>query len=547
VELLNRVTAPNLHQINIQVAGVDEADIIKTDGEFIYIVSGNKVIIVKAYPPEEAQVVSEIKLDGYISGIFVNGDKLAVLEGEQGYWYEDVIRESDMPPYIHEPSNNIEIYDISDRSSPLVTRSVTVDGQYLNSRLIGDYIYVIITNPVYRINDEVSLPKIQFEDTVKEIPATEIYYSDDIEYSSSFTTIAAINIENDDEEPNYETILLGAATTIYASLDNIYITFQEWNEADYQESTAIHRVNIDGSEIVYVASGKVPGRLLNQFSMDEYQDYFRVATTLGNLGRTFDDATSENNVYILDMDLDIVGKVENLAPGEQIYSARFMGERCYLVTFRQIDPLFVIDLGDPYYPEVLGQLKITGYSDYLHPYDSNHIIGIGKETVTAEQGDFAWYQGVKISLFDVSDVANPLEIDKIEIGDRGTDSPVLHDHKAFLFDQARNLLAMPVMVYEIDESQYPYGVPPNAYGEPRWQGAFVFDISIDEGIEVRGTITHGNGQYDPYKMDYYFDTSFQIKRTLYIGDVLYTISDSKIKMNDLTDLTEINEVELLTN
>jgi len=138
---------------------------------------------------------------------------------------------------------------------------------------------------------------------------------------------------------------------------------------------------------------------------------FRIATTAWTSG------SSQNNVYILDVDLNIVGKLENLAPKESIYSARFMGDRCYLVTFRKIDPLFVIDLKNPYDPEVLGQLKITGYSDYLHPYDENHVIGVGKETVAADWGDFSWYQGVKISLFDVSNVSNPVEIDKYEIGE----------------------------------------------------------------------------------------------------------------------------------
>ncbi|NIP67558.1 hypothetical protein GWM83_02345, partial [Candidatus Bathyarchaeota archaeon] len=114
-----------------------------------------------------------------------------------------------------------------------------------------------------------------------------------------------------------------------------------------------------------------------------------------------------------------MGRLEDLAPGEKIYSARFMGDRGYLVTFRKVDPLFVLDLSQPTNPKVLGKLKIPGYSDYLHPYDENHIIGVGKETVAAEQGDFAWYQGVKISLFDVTDVEDPREIDKYEIGDRG--------------------------------------------------------------------------------------------------------------------------------
>jgi len=278
--------------------------------------------------------------------------------------------------------------------------------------------------------------------------------------------------------------------------------------------------------------------------MDEYNGFFRIATTTGHLSWISSEATSRNHVYVLDMDLNIVGRLEDLAPGERIYSARFMGDRCYLVTFKKVDPLFVIDLEDPTNPTVLGQLKITGYSDYLHPYDENHIIGIGKETVEAEEGDFAWYQGVKISLFDVSDVGNPKEIDKYEIGDRGTDSPVLSDHKAFLFDRTKNLLVIPVLVAEIDEEKYPNGVPPNMYGDYVWQGAYVFNVTVDQGFVLKGGITHLEGDSDLKKSGYYFYSSYSVKRSLYIDNVLYTISDKKIKMNNLEDLTEINEIEL---
>jgi len=243
------------------------------------------------------------------------------------------------------------------------------------------------------------------------------------------------------------------------------------------------------------------------------------------------------------MDLNVTGKIEDIAPGETIYSARFMGGRGYLVTFKKIDPFFVIDLSDPANPEILGKLKITGYSSYLHPYDENRIIGIGKETVEAEEGDFAWYQGVKISFFDVSDVENPIEIDKYEIGDRGTDSPILWDHKALLFDKEKNLLAMPVLVAEINEEQYPGGVPSNAYGDYVWQGLYVFDISED-GLRLRGRITHIEELDEYIKSGFYFSSDYMVQRSLYIEDVLYTISNRKIKLNNLEDLSEISEIEL---
>jgi len=528
---------------NIQVAGVDEADIIKTDGEYIYFVSGNKTIIVKAYPPEQAQIVSEIELEGTIIGIFINGNRLVLFEQETpNYLYYD-----DMPvvmetyvPYIS-PTISIKVYDVSDRENPRLQRELSADGQYVSSRMIGDYAYVVINEPVYEQDDELNLPKIHSGGNETEIHATDIYYSDVSDYYYMYTTIIAINTQNDDQEPTYETILLGASSNLYVSLNNIYLTFPVWGTdvwgRDVWDSpkSSIHRIHVEGDEIEYVASGEVPGMVLNQFSMDEYAGYFRVATT------TYGE-TPLNHVYILDMDLNIVGSLEDLAPGETIYSARFMGEKGYLVTFKQVDPLFVIDLSDPSYPKELGYLKVTGYSDYLHPYDENHLIGIGKETT--DEGEFAWYQGVKISLFDVSDVSNPQEISKYEIGHRGTDSPVLWDHKAFLFDKSRNLLVIPVLVAEVDESEYPEGVPAWAYGEPVWQGAYVFDVSLDAGIRLEGRITHIESSADLEEGYYYYYSPFSVERSLYIGDVFYTISQAKIKMNSLENLDYINEVEL---
>ncbi|MGD9131179.1 MAG: beta-propeller domain-containing protein [Candidatus Bathyarchaeota archaeon] len=595
-------------ETNIQVEGVDEADIVKTDGEYIYIVSGGNITIVKAYPPEEARVVSKISLTGGIAGIFINGDKLAVFETDYGIYplYEGEIvydvdisseeapepAEIDEPstapsqtngsekddenrtspgipesrnesiveeppkvpePIVYEPPTTfIKVYDISDRGNPVLTRNFSVDGNYFSSRMIGDYVYVVATQYAVFIETEVFLPRVHSDNETEVIAADEIYYYNFSDSSYSFTSIVALNIQNDAQAPTHETILLGATSTIYVSQNNIYLTFPNytWQENETMESS-IQRISIDKQAITFAAQGEVPGYILNQFSMDEHNGYFRIATTVYgyNTWETFTDETSaeevtdRNNVYVLDMNLNIVGKLEDLAPGEQIYSARFMGDRLYLVTFRNIDPLFVIDLSSPTAPKVLGQLKVTGYSGYLHPYDENHIIGIGKETDYDAEEDFAWYQGVKISLFDVSDVSNPVEIAKYEIGDRGTESPVLYDHKALLFDREKNLLVIPVLVAELDESDYSGEVPDWAYGEYVWQGAYVFDISLD-GIELSGRITHMDDKADLLKSGYYFGSYYTVQRTLYIEDVLYTISSMKVKMNNLETLTEINAVEL---
>jgi len=502
---------------NIQVWGVDEADMVKNDGKFIYVISGNKVVIIDAYPAENARILSEIEADENPIEIFINENKLVIF----GMTF-------------------IKVYDVSDRENPILKRDFSFDGTYSDSRMIGDYIYVIINSPVNYREEEIELPKISSDGKAQTVPAYEIYYFDVPDYSYNFTTIMSVNTQNDDEEISKETFLIGTAQNIFVSSNNIYITYTAYTNGKWlnlsedwgAEGTVIHRISIADGEIEYKSQGEVPGHVLNQFSMDEHQGYFRVATTTGWMG--------QNHVFVLDENLSIVGKLEGLAPGERIYSARFMGERAYLVTFKKIDPLFVIDLRDPSNPKVLGELKIPGYSDYLHPYDENHIIGVGKDTV--DMGSFAWYQGVKMALFDVSDPKNPIEISKYVIGDRGTDSYALSDHKAFLFSRSKNLLVMPILLAEIDEGAYPGGVPPDAYGEYVWQGAYVFNLSSENGFVFKGGITHLEN--DAKLMGSYWYSPYSVKRSLYMDDVLYTISDGLIKMNELEDLSEINEIEL---
>jgi uncharacterized secreted protein with C-terminal beta-propeller domain len=427
-----------------------------------------------------------------------------------------------------------KIYDISDREKPKLLRTFTTGGSYFNSRMIGKYVYFVASQLAYLVTttlfpnvtiETVNLPKMSSNGHPKEVSPNEIYYSNTSDNYYSFTTFVAMNIQNATEEPTYMPLMIGGTSGMYVSLSNIYVTIPE----SYAGETSIYRIRVKDNNFTCEAQGKVPGHELNQFSMDEYNNNFRIVTTSWNYGMT------QNNLYILDMNMSIVGRLENLANNENLHSARFMGNRCYLVTFKKVDPLFVIDLSEPSSPTVLGQLKIPGYSDYLHPYDENYLIGVGKETAEAEEGDFAWYQGVKISLFNVSDVNHPTQVANYTIGDRGTDSPILTDHKAFLFDKSKNLLVIPVSVAEIDPNQYPYGVPQNAYGQPVWQGAYVFNISL-EGFALKGNITHIDSDTQISNYTYW------VKRSLYIDNVLYTVSDMKVKLNSLESLAFIKEI-----
>jgi uncharacterized secreted protein with C-terminal beta-propeller domain len=238
----------------------------------------------------------------------------------------------------------------------------------------------------------------------------------------------------------------------------------------------------------------------------------------------------------MDKDLGITGKLEEIAPDERIYSTRFIGNRLYMVTFKRIDPLFVIDLSDPKYPKILGELKIPGFSDYLHPYDENHIIGVGKETADNQWGGTS-IKGVKLSLFNVSDVNNPNQLDQYEIGASGTDSEALRDHKAFLFDRKKNLLVIPIR--EVTEK--PRYDSRGYYMQRVWQGAYVFNLTLEDGFKLKGRVSH----LDDYEEDmYYWNSPGAVRRSMYMDDVLYTVSAQKIKMNDLDNLTAINNIDL---
>jgi uncharacterized secreted protein with C-terminal beta-propeller domain len=291
------------------------------------------------------------------------------------------------------------------------------------------------------------------------------------------------------------------------------------------QQTIVHKISISGDSILdYVAKGEVPGRLLNQFSMDEHDGRFRIATTSEySAPQRF---VMHNNVYTLDNEMNVVGRLEEVAPDESIYVARFMGDRLYLVTL-QTDPFFVIDLsGDE--PEVLGKLKLPGFSNYLHPYDKDHIIGIGKET--SDNG--AQTLGVKLALFDVLDVSDPEAVDTFIIGGPQTELEALNDHKALLFEKEKNVLSIPIFAPETYYESFGNGAEP--YSEPRtWNGFYVFGIDDEKRFELKGQIEHEIN-------DYYGSHS----RSFYINDTLYTVTPTLMKMSDLRDMEEINQISI---
>ncbi|TET91715.1 MAG: hypothetical protein E3J35_01370 [Methanomassiliicoccales archaeon] len=514
---------PDYSQTNIQVGGVDEPDTVKTDGNYLYVISGKEVVILKAYPGSEAKVLSRIEASYGAWEIFVTGSRLVLFDKGYGAGFL------------------VKVFDISSRERPILIQNVSLESRYFDSRLIADWVYIVSFGYIpYWPDSEIQLPVIVNNGETTTVDASEVCYFDEPAPTYEFAIITSISLLS--QELRYKAFLTDSANDMYVSLGNIYVAVQEYParwDNNWNETTIIHRISIDSGSIRYVVMGNVSGKILNQFSMSEYDGYFRIATTIGHVSRT-GQSTATNNVYVLNRWLEMVGKLENLAPGEKIYSARFMGERCYLVTFKKVDPFFVIDLSNPEAPRVLGELKIPGYSDYLHPYDENHIIGLGKDT--HDMGDFAWFQGVKLSLFDVTDVEHPKEVSKYIIGDRGTTSPALRDHHAFLFSRSKNLLIIPILLAEIDESKYPDGAPPNTPGEYVFQGAYVFSVTLDDGFQLRGRITHlqDGEEIDGY---YHRNPSF-VQRSLYIEDGIFTLSENFVKINAMDTLAEIKAVEL---
>jgi inhibitor of cysteine peptidase len=521
---------PDYSTTNIQVAGVDEADIVKTDGRYIYVAnnanfnsaSQNNVYIVKA-DPTDPRVIAKIPLgnETYVAGLFLSqdGNKLVVI-GSQYQVYALGAPQPEIAmiyPYYSSVNTFITVYDVSEKAMPVLARNLTLSGSYFNSRMIGNYVYAVVSQPAYILQDAVPLPQVYQDAKASVIAPERIYYANSVDNYYTFTTFIGLNILDDAQQPTNMTVMMGGTSAMYVSMDNIYVTYSTWNDGQY---TSIYRVRVNGGELSFEAEGSVPGYVLNQYSMDEYNGYFRVATT-------WQKTTQMNNVYVLDMNMSQVGKLENLAEGERIYSARFMGDKAYLVTFKQTDPFFVIDLRSPVDPKVAGELKIPGYSSYLHPFDENYVIGLGMENNT-----------VKLSLFDVTNVNAPTEIAKYIVEGDWTDSQALYEPKAFLFDKAKELLVIPISVSN-------YGVIDQTGKDITqggfWQGAYVFNVTVAGGFQLRGEIAH---QQTSTGLSYYIDVNSAVHRALYIDKTLYTVSDAMIKLNNLADLAPIAEVNL---
>ncbi len=450
---------------NVQVEGIDEGDILKTDGKYIYIIQNHVFTIIditKDVPEKVASV--NLNTDNnslYINEMYIKGDKAILLCNEsvrEENRYTSADTGVDDPtgtyvpmPYIYYTYKNyttVLVYDISDRSFPTEERKLSFEGSLISSREMNGKLYLVTNKYFYSWSAvptvDVILPEvIDSEFGICTPQPTDIARCIWTQPQSNIMTIAIIDYLSQ-EQP--ETLhMMGSGSRIYMNAQNLYIFNNGWEDNGSYTEIAKYSIT-DG--IKSIGTAKAPGYASTQFSFDEYNGKFRIATTANVYnGEKYEDM---NNIYVFDEAMTLCGSLTGLAPTENIKSARFMGDIAYLVTFRQVDPLFVIDMSEND-PKVLGELKIPGFSTYLHPVGDGLLLGIGSETVDNVYGDWVStsVSGLKVSLFDVSDPCNPLEVDvESYVGGKNAYSVAKDNHNAFVYSASTNTGYFPLTTYD---------------------------------------------------------------------------------------------------
>lgn len=543
---------------NIQVENVDEADIVKTDGDYIYSISEDNVIITDVKDPKQPKVVATVKSedDDIPEDIILYKDKLVVISTKgnqtQRYYYNNRM------------NTIVKIYNITSREKPVLTKSYEMYEPYYTSRCIDNVLYVISSGNLRKEDDEIVVGYNE-DNMEKEMSIDKIKYLKDVKTTKQ-TLISTVDLNNETADIKLDSYLMNISNA-YVSENAIYLLNQKYNNdskipmkllfgfkgvfglEDYYEMdsesgyyTEIYKFDIK-ENVEYKAKTKVKGKTINQYSLDEKDNHLRIAL--------YDNDGSR--VAIFDEDLKQIGISDNVAKGEKMYSSRFIGDKVYFVTYKTIDPLFVMDLSNEAKPKVLGKLKIPGYSTYLHPYDENHIIGIGMETKEIINRNSngkvisttAKVVGMKMALFDVSNVNSPVQISSVVIGDSRTTSAILTNPKALLFSKEKSLIAIPVNNYSQDfevTSSNNYETMINnytKYSKPyNAEGYFVYNINVQDGFKLKGVITH-----EKTNATYYYSNS-KLLRGLYIDNNLYTVSETMIKVNELDSLKAVGELKL---
>jgi hypothetical protein len=583
---------------NDQVAGVDEADIVKNDAEFVYTFSGTptvvpgltaeqraaldstELLIFSVWPAEQAQVVSRTRIEGKPLGLQLSGDRLLAYSSVAGQQSSVLGPSSSYGPngncsygYDCVPQGDgrgtlLTIFDVSDRSAPREVQRVRLSSSYLSSRRIGDDVYTVLSEPLRlpdgvrtslqerpstpeaalaayaelesanrdRIDDaspESFLPEMALE-SGPQLDAGQqgcgtIYQSAGV-VANAYLTVLSLDLVN--EAVPGRTTLLSQPGFTYASSDALYLAVPGVSPSSGEEGSAIHKFELDALDTRYVASGTVPGHVLNQFALDERDHVLRVATTTGRVPSPHVYST----LTLLapgQQGLATLGSVTQIAPGEDIRAVRFAADRAYVVTFKKTDPLFVIDLSQTSQPKLAGELQIPGFSTYLQAIDDTHLLSIGYDA--DDQGNFAWFQGVQLQIFDVSDMSSPQLLQKQVIGTRGSSSQALTDHLAFTYFAPKHWLALPLTICE--------GGSGGTYGDNMtFSGLYLYDVSLDTGFQLLGGVAYPPAAgYQSYSgarcSNWWTDASSLVKRSIILDDYVLSLTDTEMKINAARDLS----------
>jgi uncharacterized secreted protein with C-terminal beta-propeller domain len=574
--------AQDYSSTNTQVEGIDEADIMKTDGDFIYIAAGGYVKVIKAdngsmtltdtikmpLDPKTGQNIN-------ITELYIDEGRLIVLgsfwQGNVGIMYNDLPVSSvdgdagfisgsstgsssgsssgtvvDSGPLLMEKSIAIYppiwqgksyvycgIYSVDTLGKTALLKELSVEGDMLSSRKNGDTLYIMSNKYFYTYgieNPGEIIPMVKdtsVSQNFTELPIDNIMcYPESL--SPQYLMVTAVDVMKTDEAANIEAIL-GSGSTVYMNDANLYVAQSDYSDT-LGEMTSITKFSLNGTKIGFAGGGKVKGSLLNQFSMDEFDGNLRVATTAWGQNST-------NAVYILDENLNQIGALENLATGERIFAVRFMGAKGYIVTFRQIDPLFVIELSVPTKPVVTGELKVPGFSNFLYPIGENLLLGVGQGTEDIYSKDSLGKEvvigsrqtGIKFSIFDVSDQGKPKELHTYTVGESGSYSELLYNHKALMFNQKDNILAF-------DATLQNYSSVKTPEMSDYFNGAVVLSYNMQTGFSEEGRIAYKASVQEGPDIGYYSN----IRRLCYIGDVLYYIQDNLVRSFNMDTLTPIS-------
>ncbi len=538
----DKATANNESTTNNQVEGVEEGDIVVVKDGFIYTAKDQSITVVNAKDPKNLKMATSIKLkeSQYISKLALY-DNLLIVIGDQ---YIEKARTAMV---------TASFYDISNPSNPKHVRDVGQEGFLQDIRITKDTLYLIGNMyPNYWMlqeDNKTDLKPKTFDSMAgteyKNLPLEKISILPNT-MDGTYSLITAVDLKNGAKTTANTKGYLGGSSGLYMSENALYLTtpmYESSNDISSEKrvmdmiwlprsaDTQIFKWNVDGTTLNFAGSTEVKGTVLNQYSMDEYKGNFRIFTTEGN---TWDEKnTSYNHLFILDEHLKTLGSVKDMAPGEKIYSARFMGEKAYVVTFKQVDPLFVIDVANPKKPTVLGELKIPGFSNYLHPLDETHLIGIGYDTEqrydSYTKRNFTVTTNMKMSLFDVSDFRNPKEQSTVKIGGKGSSSEVQYNPRALFRNKEFNYFGFPVVLYEAgkgDEVVY------------QGQGAQIYEITAEKGIVLKGNIINRNND------ESYENWEQVVQRVVYIDDTLYTIARNEVKSYQLNDFKPLDTLTI---